>query len=95
MTIHDFLQSWYNWATSGAPENDPFQRHMGLCGNLEIFEGIDHRNSTLQERLRYMFDIGCGDGFYPFGAPDYNKRMMDGTQHTCPVRLEWVKEQLK
>lgn len=78
-----FLKAWYDWATSGAPEGEPFRRCQGLCGASRRFLSA-HREIT----------ASFGLGLYPFGQKDFWVRYETGTQHECPKRLAWVRARL-
>ncbi|MBB6424985.1 hypothetical protein [Sphingopyxis sp. JAI128] len=79
-----FLKAWYEWATNGAPQFEPFNRGYGLCGNAAIYG--DRR---LVSEVVHLFP-----NRYPFGSGDYHNRFARQSQHECPKRLAWVRERL-
>jgi len=83
-----FLKAWYEWATNGAPQNDPFTRGTGLCWNAGIWQG--RTGSYVHGDLTSSF----GGVRFPFGEDDYDDRAGARTQHECPKRLAWVRERL-
>lgn len=86
-----FLKAWYDWATSGAPEGEPFRRMHGLCVNTARFPVSDGDSFRL---FREVSDA-VGDDAWPFGGEDeYDTRELNKTQHECPKRLAWVRERL-
>jgi len=86
-----FLKAWHDWATNGAPDDQPFCRADGLCGNaLRIASGDFSASSKLYRELRAMFGLVT----HPFGEADYYDRVTSRTQHKCPKRLAWVRERL-
>lgn len=82
-----FLKAWYDWATNGAPEHEPFSRRAGLCSQVE---------GPAYEELKIIRQNQFSDGgwVYPFGEADYSARVSNATQHECPNRLAWVRERL-
>lgn len=85
-----FLKAWHDWATSGAPDREPFSRGFGLCSNLaNMFRDEHARWVRARRELFAMF----GEEDTPFGC-DYGTRARARTQHECPKRLAWVRERL-
>lgn len=83
-----FLKAWYDWATSGAPDGEPFSRATGLCFNLaERF-----KRPVARDALTEMYELLGGDST-PFGD-EYYDRGEARTQHECPKRLAWVRARL-
>jgi len=80
-----FLKAWYDWATSGAPEGEPFTRGYGLC-----FAAPD----AVRRELRMALSASSGAVAFPFGVVDYFERQEHFTQHECPKRLAWVRARL-
>lgn len=78
-----FLKAWYEWATNGAPDNEPYSRLVGLCANC------DDTHPAAFPELEALFEDD-----YPFGAEDYRARQSADTMHECPKRLAWVRERL-
>lgn len=79
-----FLKAWHDWATNGAPDKEPFNRHCGLCSNSWVHG----------ENARISLGEALGNGDFPFGESEYCARYRDRTQHECPERLAWVRERL-
>lgn len=78
-----FLKAWHDWATSGAPDGEPFCREDGLCDNTV--------SDRIYKELKGLF----GGNTFPFGDYDeYQDRAAEATQHECPKRLAWVRERL-
>lgn len=82
-----FLKDWLAWVERGAPEGEPYSRADGLCANAFHWSG-DHRALYRDLRATFKADV------HPFGQPDYLARMLADTQHECPKRLAWVREQI-
>lgn len=74
------LKAWLAWAENGAPAGEPYDRRFGLCLNLK---------SVRELHLLINYTI------YPFGRADYYERNDAGTQHLCPLRLAWVRDQIE
>lgn len=90
-----FLKAWYEWANSGAPEDDPFSRSLGLCDNGDIYArecGFDE--DALYLEMVTMFDTEFGRKLYPFGYQEWNDFKSAFALHECPKRLAWVRERL-
>lgn len=89
-----FLKAWHDWATSGAPDGEPFSRRYGLCKNAYDFEAGESECDAIYGGLLDLFlDSECL-GAYPFGKSDYDNRLRNSTQHECPKRLAWVRARL-
>lgn len=80
-----------------------FNDEYGLCSNssdfhdAEIADGrFDYNEDagSLYDELQCMFKDDCLDTDYPFGEGYYDDMSNEGTQYTCPVRREWVREKL-
>lgn len=89
--LYTFFKEWLEWAENGGKEHDVFSAGAGLCSNLYWWSGDDSMESELYEVL----DFVCGDFLYPFGHDDYSWRAVYDTQHECPERLAFVREQIK
>lgn len=89
-----FLKAWYDWATSGAPEGEPFSRRYGLCKNAYDAAGGGKAGDDIYEKLHDLFYDFGGEQSYPFGWGDYEDREGARTQHECPKRLAWVRARL-
>ena len=74
------LKAWLAWAENGAPEGEPYDRRFGLCSNLA--GGME---------LHLLFNRES----FPFGHDDYRERLRKKTQHLCPLRLAWVRDQIE
>lgn len=85
--LTSFLASWLDWATTGAPDFQPYNRDTGLCSNAPI--GQPHA------QLKLLLAKEFGTATFPFGGPfEYRERTDLGTQHENPMRLDWVRKQL-
>ena len=91
-----FLKAWHEWATNGAPDEDPFERCDGLCDSVwNFYDRGDLRCAEVRAELLAMFGGAMfGRPAYPFGEPDYHERYNNDNQHECPKRLAWVRERL-
>lgn len=86
-----FLKAWYDWATSGAPDGEPFTREDGLCDNVWNWKiGTSMPQRRIHSALTEMF----GGRWFPFGEENFDARHEDATQHECPKRLAWVRARL-
>lgn len=88
-----FLKAWYDWATSGAPDGEPFHRRHGLCPNATVFCPGEALVGHLRKELTKNLVFG-GRTETPFGHQDYWERYDNDTQHLCPKRLAWVRARL-
>jgi hypothetical protein len=87
--LRKHLTDWLHWAENRAPEGQPFSRAVGLCVNFHSF------GRELGRELEHLLMLtAAGDDEYPFGIADYREREWRRTQHLCPKRLAWVREQL-
>ena len=83
-----YLQSYYTWATTGAPDWEPYWRWMGLCHNAPI--GV---RAELTDLLRAEFGQRYA---YPFGGEsEYHRRGEAHSQHKNPKRLAWLRRVLE
>lgn len=78
-----FLKAWYEWATNGAPDGEPFYRNIGLC-----ISALSYRDA--KRELEVLF----GGNKFPFGEEDFWRCDRQDTMHECPKRLAWVRERL-
>ncbi len=85
--LKDYLTSWYEWATNGAPPHPRYNKTGGLCISAPHFT----IKGELQDLLKEEFDSIA----FPFGREDYSMRSSTQTQHLCPKRLAWVKSKIK
>lgn len=94
--LKEFYVAYWNWLNCGAPDEEPFQRHIGLCTNLEWWcTNNNHPNEDLVPELIKQFrSAGLSMG-YPFGVLEYKKDMKNETQHLNPLRIKWVEEHCK
>lgn len=84
-----FLKAWYDWATSGAPDGEPFDRDVGLCDNI-----CERNPGASGEEVRKELAAALGGKMFPFGFSSYCNREVQLTQHECPKRLAWVRARL-
>ena len=89
--LYTFLKEWLDWAEDGAPIHEVFSRHLGLCSCYSNWSAEYQGSFMGSDELDKIFE---GDEF-PFGKDNYSNRYHDDTQHLCPKRLAWVKQQIK
>lgn len=86
--LKEALREWLADATSEEPSREV--RIKGLCGYIK-----DNRGWALYEELDKIFEEMGGDPIFPFTSGfEYYDRRINETQHQCPARLTWVREQL-
>lgn len=94
-TLLHFYKEWQKWVDAGAPQGK-FRRNEGLCVALEGF--IDESDEELWEyvtdELKNQFITAGLHKYYPFGDDAYMLRATRFLQHTCPLRLEWVRNRI-
>lgn len=85
--LRAYLTDWLAWAEAGAPEHAEFSPHCGLCTNAPDDAAYD---------LRDVLVADFGDDDTPFSTPDrpYWLDANNGTHHTNPRRLAWVRAKL-
>lgn len=81
-----YLKDWLAWVERGAPNREPYWRHVGLCCNSLFFHG-DAANRAMKKRFKRFTSPT-----HPFGYENYEARMETNTQHECPKRLRWVRK---
>lgn len=83
-----------------------FSMELGLCSNICQFVEWKHRGRKYWSlRLLSMNELGrelkellaktTPSAAYPFGFRNYHAFYEDGTQHTDPNRLNWIKHVLR
>lgn len=94
--LREFLQAWLDWAESGATRGYRFLKNVGLCTNLQwwLDDNMNYKSQSVIEELSNLFEAQGLDSKYPFGKANYLAAIFPARQHTCPVRLSWVREQL-
>lgn len=81
--LKEALREWLADATSEEPSREV--RAQGLCAYVKRTHGWE-----IFEELNNILD-----SLFPFGGfAEYYDRSENGTQHQCPARLAWVREQL-
>lgn len=92
--LYTFFKEWLEWAENGGKEHDVFGNHAGLCSNIDWW--CDHKELELvPDELTGLLVYSGLDVNYPFGEYDYHHRLLNDTQHECPMRLAFVREQIK
>lgn len=97
--LKEFYRAYKEWLDSGAPNYQPFERHVGLCSNITKFcEKKDLDVSVYmdiyREMIRQFRQAGLSGGF-PFGVLEYHREHSNGTQHLNTARIKWVEEHAK
>lgn len=92
--LYTFFKEWLEWAESGGKEHDVFRNHSGLCSNIDWWCSNEELEFVPDEFTRLLMHSGL-DINYPFGEEDYQYRLRNDTQHKCPERLAFVREQIK
>lgn len=89
-----FLGEWLEWATSDAPKDGKFKKHLGLCGCY--CKWCHQQGKTFDgQSLKAAFLASGLDTSYPFGFNNFNYGVDHDTQHLDPNRLEWVRATIK
>lgn len=90
--LYTFFKEWLEWAENGGKGHDTFVNSVGLCSNIDWYSNkeLEFLPHELKRLLAYL-DL---DVSYPFGEEDYTHRQRNGTQHLCPKRLAFVREQI-
>lgn len=96
--LKTFLQAWLDWVESGAPDNEPFSRGMGLCGNIRysgFTAGLDHRDECHGE-LKQRLYLDSLDEYYPFNTnSSYDEDSENCRHYLNQARIQWVRETIK
>lgn len=92
--LYTFFKEWLAWAENDGEGSVVFGTHAGLCSNIEWWCDNKELELVPDELTRLLVYSGL-DVNYPFGAEDYHRRLGNDTQHECPVRLAFVREQIK
>lgn len=90
--LYTFLKEWLDWAEGDVEDTtSPFDTSYGLCTNYYLWvEDVNGLGDGSGE-LNVLFDFNP----YPFGEDAYETYSLTHTQHLCPKRLAWVKQQIK
>lgn len=91
--LYTFFKEWLEWAEAGGDEHGVFYKHEGLCSSLESW--YDYKWLACLYELSSLLEYSGLDINYPFGKEDYVRRLRNDTQHECPLRLAFVREQIK
>lgn len=91
--LYTFFKEWLEWAENGGKDHDVFVNHVGLCFNSDWWSSHRKLEFLLPELKRLLVHLGL-DTSYPFGEEDYRHRRLNGTQHLCPKRLAFLREQI-
>lgn len=97
--LRAFLAAYLEWAEQDQDprriekNKDIFTRRSGLCLNAHYFDIKGPSDLPFQDiecELKYVFwDLGLCQA-YPFGMDQYDEEYAE-SQHTDPVRLDWVR----
>ena len=87
--LYTFFKEWLEWATGDAEDGEVFSRAYGLGVNADCY-GV--AEDTMQE-LTYLINTTFNNELFPFGE-DFHEREIQRTQHLCPKRLAFVREQI-
>ena len=88
--LYTFFKEWLEWAEGDGKDHEVFRSYAGLCSNLDWWCG----NSSMAEELYDLLYQTFGLYAYPFGEDEYSDRRVSETQHLCPKRLAFVREQI-
>lgn len=91
--LYTFFKEWLEWAAAGGKECGVFYKHEGLCSSLESW--CDYKGLACSCELSSLLEYLGLDINYPFGEEDFHRRLWNDTQHKCPKRLAFVREQIK
>lgn len=98
-TLFEFLSEWLAWVDDGADkDNKLFDRHAGLCCNLEGWLWSKHKDDRdfrgAVKGLEYLLKLDFGvDKHYPFGGREFFESEVDyGQCHNNAARVKWVRE---
>lgn len=92
--LYTFFKEWLEWADAGGKEHNVFVTACGLCSNFNEWMLLRGRDGCGEE-LEILLDYTFFDTIYPFGKAEYRITALNGTQHKCPKRLAFVREQIK
>lgn len=96
----EFLKDWLCWAKTGiSPAGCKYQGTYGLCFASSVFLHASnihgaYNNQKLRIELYKRFTDGGLDIDYPFGRGAFAMHMAQGSLHTDPARLAWVRRNL-
>lgn len=96
----EFLKDWLCWAKTGINQSGAkYTGTSGLCfaltlflRNRGIYDGYTHQ--SLRNELYNRFISAGLDIDYPFGRGAFAMHMAQGSLHTDPARLAWVRRNL-
>ena len=88
--LYTFFKEWLEWAEGDGKDHAVFGAHTGLCSNLDWWHG----DSSMEQELYELLDETFGEHTYPFGYDEYLDMSRSETQHLCPKRLAFVREQI-
>jgi len=101
----NYLTSWLEWTRNGAPDGKPYDRGVGLCGNVSYFvikmKFFAHlkdtqRASDLRKELDKALIRDFRDPQYPFMTErQYDLLSIELLHHENPTRLEWVRKYIE
>lgn len=91
--LYTFFKEWLEWAEGGGKEHGVFRTHAGLCYNLWWWSCT--LDVDCEKELCDILKEQLGNKHYPFGRKEYDYRSCNDTQHKCPMRLAFVREQIK
>lgn len=97
--LHAFLADWLAWATEEpVKDNRIFCRFAGLCRCLEMWTkqgGLPYLPFYREMAILFRETLPLTSKCYPFGEDNFDRRLLDDSQHRDPRRLEWVRAVLE
>ena len=85
--LYTFFKEWLEDAESEHPCQ--WVRNYGLCATVHV------SYPDVSEELSSILREVCNKVTYPFSCgKEYAERRVNGTQHLCPKRLAFVREQI-
>lgn len=93
-----FYANYQAWLDKGATWYKPYDRHAGLCENLDTFcdslKFDEEKKNTLQVELSKQFTDAGLSAFYPFNKNGWQFDDLSdaGMHHENKKRNQWVKD---
>lgn len=87
-TLRQFYNDYAAWLDKGAPEGQPFHRHVGLCMSV-----TQAPYCLPPWKIKKQLEEAGLDTIYPFGGEyQFETDFDNATMHTNPLRIQWVKD---
>lgn len=90
--LTEFYTCYYLWLCMGAPEDEPFSTHYGLCGGISNYPFMNMDNA---DDVQIEMEEQLGRSDFPFGGSiRFIRDQNAGVMHKNKMRINWVKQHL-